>query len=646
MEEPFREAAQGSEWCAALKTRDCKKLLELLVQQPDLWRDIDSNRRTVLHVAVIQACSKLVVEVLKSVNQSPNAPSDRRMLLDARDESLCNADVYQLARIVGNKDIIRRTDKASGEPPAQQARKTTNQPPAQQARKTTNQLADDVCDIICKIMRSGRIGSSLNQQFEVDVDYNFLDKSKRRMCTLHVACKANEWDFIYEVIRQTKAKSNAHVQELFKLKDPQGRTLLHVAVEEDGFHNKNLDRNMAGLVGRALEILEERLGDDECVKNCVNAQDSAGRTPLHRAVANKHAGRKIIKTLVNHRMTDVNDLWKGGDETVTGSVTALHLAVLHNNLDAAKALLKKEETRGDLGCKLVIEGSGIPNRKSTEPKLSESGWTALELATTMGQVHMVGTLLETQMTRRTRRPWDVGRKTRRTRRPWDVGRCIHLAAARGDPQCLQLLIEHALRFGQGDYVRKIVDGFAPLHFAVHASHPNSEQGDKINHFLTFYNYVNVYGLEQMGVEKREIGNMENRNDLTSPRYGGKKACANLLLQAGANIWQRDGDRQLMADPGKDAPDEDRHWWYEKLAKKTSDAKIKLNTGGTATAVVAALIASASFSSHLSPPISYDQLSPPIASDHVLITKGDRWTLLLYWDDFLLSATVEFVYFHK
>jgi len=186
---------------------------------------------------------------------------------------------------------------------------------------------------------------------------------------------------------------------------------------------------------------------------------------------------------------------------------------------------------------------------------------------------------------------------------------------------LQLLIEHALRFGQGDYVRKIVDGFAPLHFAVHASLPNSEQGDKINHFLTFYNYVNVYGLEQMGVEKRERGNMENRNDLTSRGYGGKKACANLLLQAGANIWQRDEDRQLMADPGMKAPDEDRHWWYEKLAKKTSDAKIKLNAGGTATAVVAALIASASFSSHLSPPISYDQLSPPIASDHVLITKG-------------------------
>jgi ankyrin repeat protein len=196
------------------------------------------------------------------------------------------------------------------------------------------------------------------------------------------------------VIIGTKAKSNAHVQELFKLKDPQGRTLLHVAVEEDGFHHEDLDTNMAHVVKRALEILEKRLDDDECVKNCVNAQDSAGRTPLHRAVANKHAGPEIIRTLVDHRMTAVNALWKGRDETVTGNVTALHLAVLHNNLDAAKVLLEKEETRGDLKCKLVIEGSGIPDQNSTEPKLSESGWTALELATTMGQVHMVGTLLE------------------------------------------------------------------------------------------------------------------------------------------------------------------------------------------------------------------------------------------------------------
>jgi hypothetical protein len=380
----FVLASQESEWCAALKTRDCKKLLRFLRQQPDRWREIDSNGRTVLHVAVIQACSKLVVEVLKSVNESPNPQSNRTMLVEARDKSLCNAGAYHLARIVGNKDIIARINKAR-----------TDEPPGPQAPMITNQLGHEVCLIIKRTRRDARIGSRLRQQFEVDVDYNFLNKSKQLMCVLHAACKkADQWDFIYEVIRRTKAISNAHVQELFKLKDPQGRTLLHVAIEEDGFHHEELDTSMATVVNGALEILEPGL-DAECVKNCVNAQDSAGRTPLHRAVANKHAGPAIIKILVDHRMTDVNALWKSLDERVTGNVTALHLAVLHNNLDAAKVLLEKEETRGDICCEhLFIEGSGIPKRDSTERKLSGYSWTALELATMMGQVHMVGTLLE------------------------------------------------------------------------------------------------------------------------------------------------------------------------------------------------------------------------------------------------------------
>jgi ankyrin repeat protein len=380
----FVEASQESEWCAALKTRDCKNLLRFLRQQRGRWREIDSNGRTVLHVAVIQACSELVVEVLKSVNETTNTQSYRRMLVEARDKSLCNAGAYHLARIVGNKDIIARINRAR-----------TGEPPGPQARVITNRLCREVCGIINSTMRDAGIESRLEQQFEVDVDYNFVDKSKQWMFFLHVACKkADQWDFIREVISRTKAISKAHVQALFKLKDPQGRTLLHVAIEEDGFHHEELDTSMATVVNKALEILEPGL-DAECVKNCVNAQDSAGRTPLHRAVANKHAGPEIIKTLVDHRMTDVNALWKSLDERVTGNVTALHLAVLHNNLDAAKVLLEKEETRGDIRCEhLFIEGSGIPKRDSTERKLSGTSWTALELATMMGQVHMVGTLLE------------------------------------------------------------------------------------------------------------------------------------------------------------------------------------------------------------------------------------------------------------
>ncbi len=174
---------------------------------------------------------------------------------------------------------------------------------------------------------------------------------------------------------------------------------------------------------------------------------------------------------------------------------------------------------------------------------------------------------------------------------------------------MQLLIRAALRVAKGDYLNMIQSGSAPLHFAVDASHPKLEQ-NTIGHFFYFDLFVNFYALEKTGVQTRNAGS------LASPGYGGKKGCVNLLLQAGADIWKVDREQQI-AHPGTDATDEAQHWWYEKLAKKTSDAKNKINAGGTATAVVAALIASASFSGHLSPPISYDAS----ALDHVPITDG-------------------------
>ncbi len=193
----------------------------------------------------------------------------------------------------------------------------------------------------------------------------------------------------------------------------------------------------------------------------------------------------------------------------------------------------------------------------------------------------------------------------------NVGCCFHLAAARGDPQCLQSLIDRA----QGDNLNTFEDDFAPLHFAVNATHPNHEQGDKINHFLSFKNYVNVHGLERTAMEKSKTGKMEKEGSETHG-YGGKKACINLLLRAGVDIWQLDRIGNI-ADPGFDAPHEARLWWYEKIAKEKYRAKAKINAAGTATAVVAALIASTSFNGHFSPLTGYD----PDMNYHEPITKS-------------------------
>jgi len=183
----------------------------------------------------------------------------------------------------------------------------------------------------------------------------------------------------------------------------------------------------------------------------------------------------------------------------------------------------------------------------------------------------------------------------------DVHRCFHLAAASGDPRCLQLLLDSAKKHR---HLTKCIDAFAPLHYAVHASYPNPEQGSKINYFLSFDNYVNVYTLEKTGVKKCKTRNLEDSEGSASLRYGGKKGCVNLLLQAGVDIWQHD-ENGYTADPGFDAPDEARLWWYDKTTKVNYRAKTKINAAGSATAVVAALIASSSFNAHFSPLTSYD-----------------------------------------
>ncbi|CAM6058043.1 unnamed protein product [Sphagnum tenellum] len=77
------------------------------------------------------------------------------------------------------------------------------------------------------------------------------------------------------------------------------------------------------------------------------------------------------------------------------------------------------------------------------------------------------------------------------------------------------------------------------------------------------------------------------------QYSAKQACAKLLLQYGADILATDENRR-MADPGAEATNEARIWWYEFVAKETLNIKNDLNAAGTGTAVVATLVATASF----------------------------------------------------
>jgi ankyrin repeat protein len=357
-------------------------LLNLLRQDPihTLWSD--PNDRTVLHVAVIQGCLQLVNKVFHLYERFPDLKPCRTSLLRAKDKRLCGADALKLATVVGNEDILK-TIKHASKPDFPTGIDLEEEIPEIPDTKENQELHSLIKDVL---ERDAKTRSWFNKNFEDDVDYNFVQNQKE-LLFLHVACKHSELShFLLAVLEETSGEGNHLLQALFKLKDPQGRTLLHVAVEEHGLGDEDRDTTMAGIVGRLLEFLGQ-VPEAGSV-----ALDSAGRTPLHRAVANGRAGSKVIQALVNDSGTDVNAKWASENDRVTGQPTALHLAVFHNNVDAAQFLLDKTETNADVKCNLFIEASGI--RYSNKCKLAKEKWTALEFATIMGRADMVRLFLE------------------------------------------------------------------------------------------------------------------------------------------------------------------------------------------------------------------------------------------------------------
>jgi MFS family permease len=92
----------------------------------------------------------------------------------------------------------------------------------------------------------------------------------------------------------------------------------------------------------------------------------------------------------------------------------------------------------------------------------------------------------------------------------------------------------------------------------------------------------------------------------------------MLMQAGVDIWQED-DEGTLAEPGPEASTKVRMWWYEAIARDTSEAKKNLNDAANAISVVAALVATASYVGPLQPPLGYGTTDPSVL-DMVQTTK--------------------------
>ncbi len=187
---------------------------------------------------------------------------------------------------------------------------------------------------------------------------------------------------------------------------------------------------------------------------------------------------------------------------------------------------------------------------------------------------------------------------------------LSMAAWSGNVEILQYFLQKY----DVDQVNIVADLYnsPPLHLAVQAT-AQYLSARQFHYEVHCNDFISVKLLEKNLREKENSVNANTNKTIdVVNRYSAKQVCVNLLLQAGADILLTDKYKR-MADPGYWASNEARQWWYELVAKETLNIKNDLNAAGTGTAVVATLVATASFVGPLQPPLNYVAMSSGTAT---------------------------------
>jgi hypothetical protein len=190
--------------------------------------------------------------------------------------------------------------------------------------------------------------------------------------------------------------------------------------------------------------------------------------------------------------------------------------------------------------------------------------------------------------------------------------CLHLAASSGDLEILQLFlskefVDHLNSSYKSDSETDLEEYPPPLHFAVHEKSPVVNFPEELEVFDRLRTIRDFLSPESLLSSEEDLEAKGKYARWGGPRYYAddieRQGCINLLLQAGADIWAKD-KMGNWADPGATASAKARLRWYERVAKETDNIRKQLNAAGTGIAVVAALVATASFVGPLQPPLSY------------------------------------------
>jgi ankyrin repeat protein len=354
----FERAPSDSEWGTAIQRNDCKTLLKLLEDNPELWKQTVDGR-SVLHVAIMQGCTELVHKLHKSEDSSPF----NDLWEYAKDSSMQNASALDIWRIMDAGSAERSSDDYIS------------------AHPTSAPLGDEE-DV--EMSRLRKVMTSYQEPFQMDMDDVNFNFDVRSELLVHMACsrlrnlvtKKFESDpsvsdelskivtFISKILKELKDKNL--LQKLFKQTDARGRTILQVFIASK---YAIANENKTWVEDKFQKLL------DMLPPECVNARDSAGRTVLHWAVAYNSCW--AVKILVESGKADLCATCK---TTHCENVTALHLAVIYDCDDCARHLLESNCNLDQMSLSMGIDISFGSH--------SQKKWCPLDLAIIMAQVKL------------------------------------------------------------------------------------------------------------------------------------------------------------------------------------------------------------------------------------------------------------------
>ncbi|CAM6095680.1 unnamed protein product [Calypogeia fissa] len=689
-------------WDKALAEEDCLQVKKLLDQDAALvnkrWKE-----RTALHVAARRGDVKLVEKILDV--HAAQTGSSESSILEVVDQSY-KLDALAMAVINGNREIVNLLKEASrvsasnpynidteaddgsakGEP---NLRHYIDEKAAGFAREVDGGKTDGAAkeseldfatsevslkEITQDVLKWCPKIEQVKSLYDKDCDFNFLDIN---LFLFHFSFSA--WQTperaLFDAIRKIQEDLFAKARErkilrylLVKLRDGQGRPVLHVAVDSQK-------------VTRFLELIDKPTDSKEKIPSAylsayLNVSDSVGRTPLYRAVAQKRL-LEVTKCLLADERIEIEkevkyraDQW-GPDLDMDGlssrngfkgecvfirskrlksrsfsiggssmgvfnpleeiSFTPLHVAIIHENEKAVGELLPKVPPRG-------TEESGFTavdcRRRFTWPVVASSAnnlrvrrsASPMQLAVLRGSISILQRLLEAhdaeqKLSKRHFHPSSI-------RSEATLVESFFLAAAMGNAGIIKAFLDS--KGGKFDpTLLKDPDGNTPLHYALLGKYVRFRP-----HLVDFVSCRHLFQCRQENDEQLSLWlahpqdedglqpeSVEGRKEKDkNEKYGQRRVSISLLLEAGISVWERNKEHNT-ASPQPNAPEEFLEWWSKKVTQEIQQEQQKLNASAAANAVsvTAALVATASYVGPLTPPLGYGG-EPASLQVHILAIR--------------------------